>query len=70
MLKIRLWKKDSGNMLSHGNGLRDEDVAALQKLKPGDRLILWENNDGSVTLKQFIKKETSDTNNGGGFKPV
>lgn len=69
MLKLRMWKRDSGNHLSHSNGLRTEEVQALHALVEGDRLILWQNDDGSVTLKKFIKKETTD-NNVGGFKPV
>lgn len=69
MLKIRLWPRDTGNYLSHSNGLRLEDTQALHALREGDRLILWQNDDGSVTLKKFIKKEPP-VNNDGGFKPV
>lgn len=62
MLKVYFWEKESGNLMSHGKGLRAEDVAALQQLKEGDRLILWNNGkspDGmqsNFTLKVFQPK--------------
>lgn len=41
---ITMWKKDSGNHMSHRGGLSEKDVEFLQSLKVGDRLILFQNN--------------------------
>ena len=41
---VSFWKKDTGNLLSHGQGLSAEQIAFIQKLQVGDRLILWANN--------------------------
>ena len=59
---IAFWKKDTGNIMSHGSGLSVEQVAFLQSLKVGQRLILWSNNgaEGSKpthNLKVFKTKE-------------
>ena len=62
-MKIGLWKKETNNLLSHGEGLTEEQVEFLQSLKPGDRLICWYNKDSSedpkratYTLKKFEPK--------------
>ena len=60
-MKIQFWKnKQSGNFLTHHNGLTEELVKELQNLKEGDRLILWVNrneneNYPNLTLKIFKK---------------
>lgn len=41
--KISLWKKPSGNILSHGKGLTKEEIKFLHSLKVGDRIIIWDN---------------------------
>lgn len=67
MLKLFFWRKDSGNLMTHKNGLRAEDIAALQNLKVGDRLILWENQAASpdqtnyYTLKVFQSRVVGDS---------
>lgn len=40
---IGLWKKDTGNLMSHAQGLTETQIEFLQSLKPGDRLIAWDN---------------------------
>lgn len=57
-MKIAFWKKSSLNMMSHGKGLTADEVKALQTLKVGDRLILWNNDvksdkDPNITLKVY-----------------
>ncbi len=57
-LSVAFWSKDSGNYLSHTKGLTEEQIAELQKLKPGDRLILYKNDrkketDSSLSLKVY-----------------
>lgn len=61
-MKIGFWKKETGNLLSHSAGLTPEQLRNLQEIKPGDRLILWENTkrkdtDPDFTLAIFKKKE-------------
>ena len=41
--RIGLWQKPTGNLLSHGKGLTEEEIKFLQSLKVGDRLIIWDN---------------------------
>jgi len=41
--RIGLWQKPTGNLLSHGKGLSEEEIKFLQSLKVGDRLIIWDN---------------------------
>lgn len=48
MIKIAFWKKDSGNLMTHGQGLTEEQVEMLHRTKVGDRLIA------------FVNKKTSD----------
>jgi len=63
MLKIMFWKnKQSGNLLSHHNGLTQDLVDQLKEVKEGDRLILWVNksdkeNYPEMTLKIFKRSE-------------
>jgi len=66
MLKIPFWSKETGNLMSHSNGLTPEQVEYLKQLKVGERLILWFNktenaNQPSYTMKVFrpSKKETT-----------
>lgn len=42
-IKIGFWKKESGNLMSIGKGLSQAEIDFLRSLKPGDRLILWDN---------------------------
>lgn len=56
---INFWKKESGNLLSHGQGLTKEQVQFLQSLKEGVRLILWkaqQNDRADVCLKKYNPK--------------
>lgn len=41
---ISLWKKDSGNFMTHRGGLTDDDITLLHSLKQGDRIIIFTNN--------------------------
>lgn len=40
-LRISMWKKESNNLLCHRNGLTEDQIAELQKLKVGDRIIIY-----------------------------
>lgn len=52
---IVFWKKESGNYMTHKGGLSEEDIATLQSLKAGDRIIIFQNNkrssEGAFHLK-------------------
>jgi hypothetical protein len=70
-MKIMFWKnQQSGNYLTHKNGLTKELVEQLQHLQEGDRLILWVNEKTAetypdLTLKIFKSKENRyDTKEG------
>lgn len=56
MLIIGFWKKQSGNMLSHKQGLNVDQIAALKEIKPGDRLVLWANTKDSETAPTYTLK--------------
>lgn len=53
MLTIGFWVKETGNLMSHGEGLLQHQIDALKELKPGDRLILWKNEVGSTSNYTF-----------------
>jgi hypothetical protein len=55
-LKIQVWAKDTGNLLSHTKGLTEDQIKALQNLKVGDRLIVYKNNKMSETSPDFTIK--------------
>ena len=55
-LNIGLWKKPTGNLMSHGAGLSEEQVKALQELKVGDRLIVYSNNNAKDNQPNFTIK--------------
>lgn len=60
LISIGLWKKQTGNLMSHGQGLTEAQIAALKELKPGDRLIAWSEvkkseSQPDYTLKVFNK---------------
>jgi hypothetical protein len=40
--KVGFWKNSDGNLRSSIQGLDDEQLALLQGLKKGDRLVLWQ----------------------------
>lgn len=60
---IIFWKKESGNYMSHGKGLSQDQVDILKKLKVGDRLIIYTRDEkeyptqSDATLKVFVPKE-------------
>lgn len=56
-LNIALWEKDSGNALSHSQGLNAEQVEALKALKVGDRLIMFKNTREGETQPDFNLKQ-------------
>lgn len=60
---ITLWKKDSGNFLSHRNGLTQDQVDQLHNLKAGDRIMVSPNHkrkgpsDYDIRIVKFETKE-------------
>ncbi len=49
MIFVNLWRKDSGNLLSHKSGLTKEQIDQFKNLKPGDRLMVqFTNKPGST----------------------
>lgn len=62
MSNVGFWKKDSGNLMNPAKGLTEEQVAFLQSLKAGDRLVLWTNdvkendNRPNLVLKKYQPK--------------
>lgn len=42
-VRIAFWSKSTGNLMTSGKGLSVEEVEFLKNLKPGDRLIVWDN---------------------------
>jgi hypothetical protein len=63
MLSLIFWKKDSGNYMTHSNGLTEEQCEVLRSLKPGDRLIIMPNNrktkdtDYALKLMKYGEKK-------------
>lgn len=53
---VGFWKKESGNLMSHGKGLTAEQVEQLKTLKEGDRFIIWTNTRKSETSPGFTLK--------------
>ena len=49
MVVVNLWKKDSGNLLSHKSGLTQEQIDVFKNLKPGDRLMVQFTNKPGAT---------------------
>lgn len=67
-LNIAFWLKDSGNALSHGQGLTKEQVEALKDLKEGDRLIMFSNKEGGETRPNYsLKVFKGQRNDDGGL---
>lgn len=66
---IGLYKNlNTGSMLSHNNGLTEEQINFLKSLKEGDRLVIWKNSFATVENKQpthqlkvFIPKKTEES---------
>lgn len=65
------WKNgQSGNYLTHKNGITQDTVDFLQSLKVGDRIIVYINTekrsetDFDSNLKIFSRKEQSNENEG------
>ena len=62
-MTIGFWKtKTRPNLcISHGKGLDESQVQMLQQLRPGDRLVLWVNEEKSgenrpdFTLKVMVE---------------
>jgi len=64
-MKLAFWKKQSGSFMSHSKGLTKAEVASLQKLKEGDRLILWVNDvksesEPNLNLKVYQPKQPEE----------
>ena len=64
MISLGFWKSSyTKDFLSHSKGLTEEQVEQLQKLKPGDRFIIFVNSDKDsdnfpdCSLKLFTKKK-------------
>lgn len=41
--RVAFWEKSTGNLMSSGRGLTTEEILFLHSLKPGDRIIIWNN---------------------------
>jgi len=72
---IGLWKTKGGNALSSIKGLSQNEVDSLKKLKAGDRLIIYVNEEDDklsasspdYSLKKFTVRnpDTAKSNEGG-----
>lgn len=51
---IRFWPNKFNDKMfrSHGTGLTEEQVAILHDLKKGDKMVMFLNNDGTISLKK------------------
>ncbi len=56
MINIGFWKKETGNLMSHGSGLNGEQIEALKDLKEGDRLIIWRNTKKTESTPEYTLK--------------
>lgn len=62
-LSVTFWEKKSGKFaLSHKGGLTADQVAELQKLQPGDQLIIYVNDKKTElspthSLRKFIQRD-------------
>ena len=56
-MHISFWEYPTKNLLSHKNGLTEEEINDLQSLKPGDRLILWFNDKEIKTSPKYNLKK-------------
>jgi intein/homing endonuclease len=60
-MNLQFWKKETGNLMTHGKGLTKEQLTELQNLKEGDRLIMYKNSEKlsdsspDFTLKVYKK---------------
>lgn len=41
LLRAAFWSKDTGNIMSHQQGLTPEQIQEIKQLEVGDRLIMW-----------------------------
>lgn len=63
---LKFWAKESGNLMTHGDGLTKEQVEDLKSLKEGDRLIMWRNkrerdSDAHYSLKIYVPSTSGVT---------
>lgn len=66
---IGFWKTEKGNLLSHSGGFNEKELELLQSLKPGDRLVIYDNTADKLnekspdySLKIFAQKEKTNEN--------
>lgn len=65
-LSVTFWEKNHGKFaLSHKMGLTEDQILELQKLKPGDQLIVYVNDkrgdtSPSHTLRLFVPRREDD----------
>lgn len=63
---VALWKKESGNYMTHRGGLTEDDIAMLHSFKQGDRIIIFTNNkrdrDSSYHLRLLKAREQPKDN--------
>lgn len=55
-LSIPFWRKDSGSIMTHQQGLTQDQLDALKELKVGDRLILWLENRAEGSTPNYKLK--------------
>ncbi len=58
---VKFWPTTSGNFLSHNKGVTLDQLSFFKSIKLGDMLIIYVNDDGSITLKKStFKKEEQE----------
>lgn len=59
---VSFWKKSSGNLFSAKSGLTTAQVEFLRQLKPGDRLVIWVNEEEDApdfTLRLYKQEKST-----------
>lgn len=51
---VKFWQTSGKNFITHANGLTLDQIGFLKSLQLGDRLIIFVNEDGTLTLKKAM----------------
>lgn len=51
---VKFWQTSGKNFITHGNGLTLDQIGFLKSLQLGERLIIFVNDDGTLTMKKAI----------------
>lgn len=57
---IHFFPSNKGHLVSHHSGLTFAQIQWLKTLKVGHHLIIYANDDGSTTMKQFPNEVQSN----------